>query len=198
MFFSKKKRELDIDRAEIDLTTGSFGDRRGAPTEGSDRLIPKPFPEVIPAPDFDAVEAELCAYIAEAAASGALDEGSARYADQWITKKLAGWLERLETEFQLRTDTATWIVSGRAANLTVGHGHLVALEDELVGKRAELARLADVLRGEPSATEPAHTTTPGTLPELPSATHLTGLGLREESVITVPTEWSATPADHNN
>jgi hypothetical protein len=171
MFKFTKKKDAEIDRLEGDLVGGSFGTRRGEPAGGSEALVSRAFEEVVPAPDVAAVEAELVAFIAQAAERGALDAGSARYADQWITKKLAGWLERLPEQLRLRTDVAARIVGYRTANLTVANEHLVALEARLAEDLAEMARLADVLRGEP-AEEPS-----------------------DDSVVTVPTEWSAHPAD---
>lgn len=200
--FTKKS---DVDRIETEVIGDAFGNRRGEPVNASDCLVSQSFADVVSEEEFAEITRALLATIDEADSRGALDAGSARFLDQLIEKKLGGWLAQLTEQHRRRSDQAARLVANRLSNATVSRDYLMAREDQLAKQNAELARLERVLRG-PDADQrddgerDADSST-GALVPLPAATHLSGLGLRpspqptDDSIITVPTEWSSSTAD---
>ena len=189
LVFSARRRGHSAERNRVAIT-GRFGNRRGEATGGSDRLTPTPFTEVGQVPDFSEIRRELLTFIKDGASSGAFDGGSARYADQWILAKLGIWLERLETEYQLRADSAAWIVAGRLENFTAAYGTLIENERALRQQDVVLERLAAILQGNCAHEHPAPLAAPApittipTLPDLPRASQLRGLDLLPLAVVT--------------
>ena len=188
--FARKTRRT-AERNFIESWRTRSGTPNGDAANGSDLLVPSSFPTAAELAGLEEVRRELITFIDDAAARKALDEGTPYFADQWIQAKLVGWLQLLETEYQLRADSASWIVARRTRNLTVAYGTLLSLRAELTEVENGLRQQAAVLTGtEPTATldVPTPDQVAADLRRLPAATQLTG-----HSLVTAEASLDAVP-----
>ena len=195
LIFTKKARRT-AERNTIERWRTRSGTPDGDAANGSDLLVPSSFPTAAELARVEEVRAELIIFIDDAAARGALDDGTPYFADQWIQAKLAGWLHLLETEYQLRADSASWIVARRTRNLTVAYGTLLSLRAELVEVENGLRQHAGVLTGtDPGAALPGPTPdqVAADLRRLPAASQLNG-----HSLVAAETPLGAIPAHTQN
>jgi hypothetical protein len=100
-------------------------------------------------PDPATLSARLAGFIDDAARRGALDAGSAAFADAWIGAHLEGWLTLLEEEDRSRRDAATWILAARVESLARAAGTLETLRGEIAELEGEQRGRRAVLRGGP-------------------------------------------------
>lgn len=132
---------------------------------------PSPYTPVLDSADRAAARSRLDAYIDDAAARGALDEGNADYADSWIDAQVAGWRTALEEQTFGRTRAAADLLESAAAQ----QDRRAAEVEELTVRRARIAGQRDALATELGAAPAAALPEPEALPE---AVVLTGHALR--------------------
>ncbi len=151
--FSRRRRFSE--RIEVDLGARPTGTRDGRAAHGADRLRHLGFAQPFTEPDPAALHVEVASLVAQAAARGAFDEGSAAFVDQRIFALRDGWLALVESEHQQRLDVARWILAARRENQVVAIQTLHRLQTLRAGVDADVDRHRAALAGEESDGIPA-------------------------------------------